>query len=164
MTFLIRGAKKVGFAPANAILLGNQKSYPRKGMPPGPLRERAKAEFHYISHHVCERSNPPFFFDPSSLAKREENEMDRRWPIVLERFERTIKRIFYPTMPIDEVCRLDQFSPHLARSTLRYLKGYLGKGMIYTNHGHGRVEIYSNADWGRSIEESYCGPTWRESS
>ncbi|XP_070051030.1 uncharacterized mitochondrial protein AtMg00240-like [Nicotiana tomentosiformis] len=43
---------------------------------------------------------------------------------------------------------------HVVYRILRYLKGYLGKGMIYTNHGHGRVEIYSNADWGRSVEDS----------
>ncbi|KAF3685147.1 hypothetical protein FXO37_00889 [Capsicum annuum] len=27
-------------------------------------------------------------------------------------------------------------------------------GMIYTNHGHGRVEIYSNADWGGVVDGS----------
>ena len=42
---------------------------------------------------------------------------------------------------------------HVVYRILRYLKGYLGKGMIYTNHGHGRVEIYSNADWGGSVED-----------
>ena len=42
---------------------------------------------------------------------------------------------------------------HVVYRILRYLKGFLGKGMIYTNHGHGRVEIYSNVDWGGSVED-----------
>ena len=44
---------------------------------------------------------------------------------------------------------------------LRYLKESPGRGILYSNHGHNRVECFTNADWVRSKEDrrstsGYC--------
>ncbi|XP_019056176.1 PREDICTED: uncharacterized protein LOC109115946 [Nelumbo nucifera] len=44
---------------------------------------------------------------------------------------------------------------------LAYLKGCPRKGILYSNHGHLKVEAYSNADWAGSIDDrrstsGYC--------
>ena len=44
---------------------------------------------------------------------------------------------------------------------LCYLKGAPGRGILYSNHGHNRVECSIDADWARSNEDrrftsSYC--------
>ena len=36
---------------------------------------------------------------------------------------------------------------------LCYLKGALGRGILYSNHGHNRLECFTNADWARSKED-----------
>ena len=36
---------------------------------------------------------------------------------------------------------------------LCYLKGALGRGILYSNHGHNRVECFIDADWVGSKEE-----------
>lgn len=35
----------------------------------------------------------------------------------------------------------------------RYLKGTLGKGLIFINKGHIQVEAYTNADWAGNIND-----------
>ena len=44
---------------------------------------------------------------------------------------------------------------------LCYLKRTLGHGILYSNHGHNRIECFSNADWARSKKDrrftlGYC--------
>ena len=44
---------------------------------------------------------------------------------------------------------------------LCYLKGVLGRGILYSNHGHNRIECFTDADWAGSKEDrrstsSYC--------
>ena len=36
---------------------------------------------------------------------------------------------------------------------LCYLKEALGRGILYKNHGHTRIECFSDADWARSKED-----------
>ena len=36
---------------------------------------------------------------------------------------------------------------------LCYLKGVSGRGILYSNHGHNRIECFSNADWAGSKED-----------
>ena len=55
---------------------------------------------------------------------------------------------------------------------LRYLKGTPGKGLLFGNHGHLQVEIYTDTDWAgsktnRRSTSGYCAfvggnlVTWR---
>ena len=42
-----------------------------------------------------------------------------------------------------------------------YLKGALGRGILYSNHGHNRLECFMDADWDGSKEDrrstsGYC--------
>ena len=44
---------------------------------------------------------------------------------------------------------------------LCYLKGALGRGIVYSNHGHNKLECFTNVDWTGSKEEmrstsGYC--------
>ena len=44
---------------------------------------------------------------------------------------------------------------------LRYLKGSLGRGLLYKNHGHLQVEGYTDVDWAWSVTDrrstsGYC--------
>ena len=44
---------------------------------------------------------------------------------------------------------------------LRYLKGSPGKGLLYKNHGHLQVEVYTDAVWAGSVTDQrstsgYC--------
>ena len=44
---------------------------------------------------------------------------------------------------------------------LCYLKGATGCGILYSNHGHNRLECFTDADWARSKEDrrstsGYC--------
>lgn len=36
---------------------------------------------------------------------------------------------------------------------LRYLKGSLGKGILFRKNNHHEIEGYTNADWARSIDD-----------
>ena len=45
---------------------------------------------------------------------------------------------------------------------LCYLKGALGRGILYGNHGHSEIECFLDADWAGSKEDrrsttGYCG-------
>uniref|UniRef100_A0ACD5X204 Uncharacterized protein n=1 Tax=Avena sativa TaxID=4498 RepID=A0ACD5X204_AVESA len=57
----------------------------------------------------------------------------------------------------------DPRSGHLTavNRILRYLKGCPGKGILFSNHGHLRVEGYTNADWAGCLDDrrstsGYC--------
>ena len=44
---------------------------------------------------------------------------------------------------------------------LCYLKGALGRGILYSNHGHNGIECFTDADWAGSKEDrrsisGYC--------
>ena len=39
------------------------------------------------------------------------------------------------------------------KQILCYLKGAPGRGILYSNHGHNRIECFSDADWARSKED-----------
>ena len=41
---------------------------------------------------------------------------------------------------------------------LCYLKGALGRGIFYSNHGHNRLECFTDVDWARSeVRRSVLG-------
>lgn len=66
------------------------------------------------------------------------------------------------------ISRINQFmhSPggehfEAAYRILRYLKGSLGKGLLFEKHGHVQIEIYTDVDWAGSITDrksttGYC--------
>ena len=47
---------------------------------------------------------------------------------------------------------------------LCYLKGVSGRGILYSNHGHNRIECFSNADWARSKEDMRSTSRYRVSA
>ena len=40
---------------------------------------------------------------------------------------------------------------------LCYLKGAPGRGILYSNHGHNRLECFTDADWAGSKEDKRSG-------
>ena len=44
----------------------------------------------------------------------------------------------------------------VAYRILKYLKRKPGRGLIFENHGHSRIETYTDADWAGSITDRRC--------
>ncbi|XP_024313242.1 uncharacterized protein LOC106865836 isoform X1 [Brachypodium distachyon] len=90
-------------------------------------------------------------------------------PVDRERYQRLVGRLIYLSHTIAfAVSVVSQFM-HDPRSThmevvnriLRYLKGCLGKGLLYTRQGNVQVECYTDADWAGSLDDrrstsGYC--------
>ena len=51
---------------------------------------------------------------------------------------------YMSTLMIDHWAAVEQI--------LCYLKGAPGRGILYSNHGHNKIECFSDADWTRSKE------------
>ena len=49
----------------------------------------------------------------------------------------------------------DLKKPHMdvVERILRYLKSTSGKGLLFSNHGHLKVEGYTDADWAGSADD-----------
>ena len=89
-----------------------------------------------------------------------------------ERYRRLVGKLNYLTITHPDITHSVNFlskymsSPSVDHLTnveqiLCYLKGALGRGILYSNHGHNKLECFPNADWARSKEDrrstsEYC--------
>ena len=90
----------------------------------------------------------------------------------LERYRRLVGKLNYLTVTRPDIAHsVSVLSQNMSSPTvdnwaavehiLCYLKGALGRGIIYSNHGHNRVECFTDADWAGSKEygrstSGYC--------
>ena len=90
----------------------------------------------------------------------------------LERYRRPVGKLNYLTVTRPDIAysvsvvSQYMFSPivdHWAvvEEILYYLKGALGRGILYNNHGHNRLECFTDADWAGSKKDrrstsGYC--------
>ena len=90
----------------------------------------------------------------------------------LERYRRLVGKLKYLTVTRPDIAHLvSVVNQYMSSSTvdkwafvehiLCYLKGALGRGILYSNHGHNRVECFTDVDWARSKEDrrsisGYC--------
>ena len=84
----------------------------------------------------------------------------------LERYRRLIGKLNYLTVTrLDIVQSISVVSQYMSAPTvdhwvvvehiLCYLKGASGQGILYSNHGHNKIECFTDADWTgqRKIED-----------
>ena len=90
----------------------------------------------------------------------------------LERYRRLVGKLNYLTVTCPDIAHSDSVvSQYISAPTvdhwavveniLCYLKGAPGRGILYSNHGHNRIECFSDADLARSMEDrtftsGYC--------
>ena len=90
----------------------------------------------------------------------------------LERYKRLVGKLNYLTITRPDIAHLvSVVSQYMSSPTvdnwaaiehiLCYLKGGPGRGILYSNHGHNRVECFADADWAGSKEDrrstsGYC--------
>ncbi|XP_028087207.1 uncharacterized protein LOC114287942 [Camellia sinensis] len=104
-------------------------------------------------------------------------------PVEKERYQRLVGRVIYLSHTHPDIAYavgiVSQFMhdpcvPHsdAVYRILRYLKSAPGKGILFSNHGHLRLEAFTDADWAGSIDDrrstfGYCAfvggnlVTWR---
>ena len=81
-----------------------------------------------------------------------------------ERYRRLVGKLNYLTVTRPDIAYSVSFvSQYMASPTvdhwvaveqiLCYLKGAPGRGIVYSNHGHNRIECFTNADWAASKED-----------
>ncbi|XP_028097041.1 uncharacterized protein LOC114296914 [Camellia sinensis] len=81
-----------------------------------------------------------------------------------ERYQRLVGRLIYLSHTRPDIAYavgiMSQFmheprAPHLdaVYRILRYLKSAPGKGILFSNHGHLRLEAFTDADWAGSIDD-----------
>ena len=81
-----------------------------------------------------------------------------------ERYRRLVGKLIYFTVTcLDIAHSVIVVSQYMSTPTvdhwvvveniLCYLKGVLERGILYSNHGHNRIECFTNADWAGSKEE-----------
>ena len=89
-----------------------------------------------------------------------------------ERYRRLVGKLNYLTVTRPDIAHsVSVVSQYMSSPTidnwatvehiLCYLKGALGRGILYSNHGHNRVECFTDADWAGSKEDrrsisGYC--------
>ena len=89
-----------------------------------------------------------------------------------ERYRRLVGKLNYLTVTRPDIAHsVSVVSKYMSSLTignwaviehiLCYLEGALGRGILYSNHGHNRVECFTDADWARSKEDrrstsGYC--------
>ena len=89
-----------------------------------------------------------------------------------ERYRRLVGKLNYLTITRPDIAHpVNVVSQYMSSPTidnwavvehiLCYLKGALGRGILYCNHGHNRVECFTDADWAGSKEDrrstsGYC--------
>ena len=75
-----------------------------------------------------------------------------------ERYRRLIGKLNYLTIThLDIVYSVNVVSQYMSspivdhwvviEHILSYLKGATGRGILYSNHGHNRLECFTDADW-----------------
>ena len=90
----------------------------------------------------------------------------------LERYRRLVGKLNYLTVTRPDIAHsVSVVSQYISSPTvdnwatvehiLCYLKGAPGRGILYSNHGHNRVECFTDADWAGSKEDrrstsGYC--------
>ena len=90
----------------------------------------------------------------------------------LERYRRLVRKLNYFTITRPDIvhsvsvvsqCMSSPTIDHWAivEQILCYLKGASGRGNLYDNHGHNRLECFTDADWAESKEDrkstlGYC--------
>ena len=90
----------------------------------------------------------------------------------LERYRRLVGKLNYLTVTRPDIAHpINVVNQYMSAPTVDnwavvehiicYLKGALGRGILYSNHGHNRVECFTDADWARLKEDrrstsSYC--------
>ena len=89
-----------------------------------------------------------------------------------ERYRRLVGKLNYLIVTHSDIAHsISVVSQYMSSSTidnwaavehiLCYLKGAPGRGILYSNYGHNRVECFTDADWARSKEDrrstfGYC--------
>ena len=89
-----------------------------------------------------------------------------------ERYRRLVGKLNYLSVTHPDIAHLiSVVSQYMSAPTvdhwaaveqiLCYLKGALGCGILYSNHGHNRIECFSDTDWAGSKEDKrstsrYC--------
>ena len=89
-----------------------------------------------------------------------------------KRYKRLVRKLNYLTVTRPDIAHsVSVVSQYMSAPTLNhwvvveqilcYLKGASGRGILYSNHGHNRIECFTNADWARSKEDrrstsGYC--------
>ena len=89
-----------------------------------------------------------------------------------ERYRRLVGKLNYLTVTRHDIAHsvsvVSQYMSFLnvdnwavVEHILCYLKAALGRGILYSNHGHNRVECFTNANWARLKEDrrstsGYC--------
>ena len=65
---------------------------------------------------------------------------------------RKIQVPIYPSKPIfPTLSTVDHWT--VVEQILIYLKGALGRGILYSNHGHNKLECFTDADWAKSLKD-----------
>ena len=81
-----------------------------------------------------------------------------------ERYRRLVRKLNYLTITRPDIAHsISVVSQYMSSPTvdnwaavehiLCYLKGAPGRGILYSNHGHNRVECFTDADWAGSKED-----------
>ena len=81
-----------------------------------------------------------------------------------KRYRRLVRKLNYLTVTCPDIAySASVVSQYMASPTvdhwatveqiLCYLKGVLGLGILYSNHGHNKLECFTNADWAGSKED-----------
>ena len=79
----------------------------------------------------------------------------------LERYRRLVGKLNYLTISRHDIAHsINVVSQYMFVPTvdhwlvveqiLCYLKGASGRGILYSNHGHNRIECFTDADWAMS--------------
>mgnify|MGYP003702608909 CR=1 FL=1 len=92
--------------------------------------------------------------------------------VVKEKYQRLVGRLIYLSHTRPDIAyavrivrqlMYDPRAPHLdvVYSILSYLKSAPGKGILFSKHGHLRLEAFIDADWAGSIDDrrstsGYC--------
>ena len=90
----------------------------------------------------------------------------------LEKYKRLVGKLNYLTVTRPNIAHsVSVVSQYMSSPTidhwaavehiLFYLKGAPGQGILYSNHGHNRIECFTDTDWAGSKEDrrstsSYC--------
>ena len=92
----------------------------------------------------------------------------------LERYRRLIGKLNYLILTRPDIAHsINIVSQYMSSPTvdhwaivaqiLCYLKGAPGRGILYSNHGHNRIECFTDANWAGPKEDRRSCLCWRES-
>ena len=89
-----------------------------------------------------------------------------------ERYRRLVGKLNYLTVTHPGIAHsINVVSQYMSAPTvdhwaiveqiLCYLKGALGRGILYSNHGYNKIECFSDANWARSKEDGRSTSRYR---